>query len=145
MFNRTLIIILASMTLLLTPLSFAKEAKRYDKSVTWKEVVKINFKAGKRSDALKIINEHFKTASVKAKTPSPQLMLEMTTGDYDLLVIWHMEDGIKDMTWETSPDNIAWRTAFNELSGGEDEAKKILDEYQSYIESAEYDIAMIKQ
>ncbi len=57
----------------------------------------------------------------------------MTTGDYDLLVIWHMKGGINDMTWDTSPDNIAWRSALDELSGGKEKAQKIIEQYRSYI------------
>ena len=144
MLNRILLIIVITTLTMFTSSAVSKEAKRFDKNIQWKEVVKINFKIGKRDDALKIINDHFKPASVKAKTPQPQLQLEMFTGDYDLLVVWHMEDGINDLTWELSPDNIAWRSAFDELAGGKDKAKEILDEYRSYIESVEYDIAMIK-
>jgi hypothetical protein len=135
--------IITCATLLSSSVVFANEAKRYDDNVTCKNIVKINFKIGKRSDALKIIKEHFKPAAVKSKTPQPELLLELHTGDYDVLTVWHMEDGIKDMTWDTSPNDIAWRAALNELSGGKDKAQKILDEYRSYIESAENDIAMV--
>ncbi len=134
----------AAIALLATSFAYANEAKRLDDSVAWKEVVKINFKIGKRADAIKIITEHFRPASIKAKTPQPESMLEMYTGDFDLLVVWHMEGGVSDLTWDTSPDNIAWRKAFDELAGGKEEADKILAEYRSYIESAENDIAIVK-
>jgi len=143
MLKNIIVLGFSCIALIYTPLVTAKDAKRYDDSVMWKNVVKINFKIGKRSDALKIINEHFRPATKKAKTSPPELLLEMSTGDYDLLVVWHMEGGINDMTWDVSPDNITWRKALNELSGGKDKAQKVIDEYRSYIESAENDIAMV--
>ncbi len=75
MFNKPLIVVVTSITLLVAPLSYSKEAKRYDDSVFWKEVVKINFKIGKRSEALKIINDHFRPATQQAKTSPPELLL----------------------------------------------------------------------
>lgn len=132
-----------TISLIFSSLLFANEAKRYDDSAQWKSVVKINFKIGKRDEALKIINEHFAPASTKAKTPQPELVLEMHTGDYDLLVVWHMEGGINDMTWDVSPDNIAWRKALNDMVGGKDKAQEILNKYRSYIESVENDIALV--
>jgi len=33
----------------------------------------------------------------KAKTKGPEMLLEISTGDYDLLVVRYMKDGINDM------------------------------------------------
>ncbi|MEW6998051.1 hypothetical protein AADZ86_10135 [Colwelliaceae bacterium BS250] len=126
-------------------LSYSEEAgKRYDASASWKSVVKINFKPGKTNDALKIIKDYYKPATVKAKTSGPETIMEMHTGDYDLLVVWGMPGGISDMTWENHPDNKLWRDALNEIAGGEEKAQAIMDEYLSYIDNAESDIAMVR-
>ncbi|WP_394172449.1 hypothetical protein [Thalassotalea litorea] len=130
-------------SLMLSP-AMAEEGKRYDDSVKWKNVVKITYKIGKRDDALKIIRDYYQVASEKAKTPMPEMVMEMHTGDYDLLVIWHMQNGIEDMTWETNPDSVAWRKALNDVAGSEEKAQEILDEYVSYIAHAENEIALVR-
>lgn len=122
----------------------AEEGKRYDENVKWKSIVKITYKIGKRDDALKIIRDYYEKASEKAKTPKPEVVMEMYTGDFDLLVVWHMENGVEDMTWETNPNSIAWRKALNEIAGSEEKAQAILDEYVSYIDHADNQIAIVR-
>ncbi|TLU65123.1 hypothetical protein FE810_09355 [Thalassotalea litorea] len=130
--------------LLMVNTASAEDGKRYEDSVKWKNVVKITYKIGKRDDALKIIKDYYQVASKKAKTPMPEMVMEMHTGDYDLLVIWHMQNGIEDMTWETNPDSVAWRKALNDVAGSEEKAQEILDEYVSYIAHAENEIALVR-
>lgn len=144
--NKSILTIVTALSLLsVSSLTYSEEAgKRYDANVSWKNVVKINYKPGKTSDALKIIKDYYRPATVKAKTSGPETIMEMHTGDYDLLVVWHMQGGISDMTWENHPDNKLWREALNEIAGGEDKAQAIMDEYLSYIENAENDIAMVR-
>ncbi len=119
-----------------------KEAKRMGKEVTWKQVVKVNYKVGMTSKALKIIKDYYHPASVKAGTPVPETVVRMQTGDIDLLVIWRLPGGVNDLTWETSPDNIKWQKAFVELAGSEEKAKEIREEYLSYLEHVEMDIGI---
>lgn len=144
MFKFLLISIIGSAMLFNINIAQAEDGQRYDDSVTWKSVVRINYKPGKMGDALKIIKDYYRKASEQAKTPMPELIMEMQTGDYDLIVVWHMEGGITDMTWETGPNDKKWRAALNELAGGEDKAQAILDEYLSYIDDASSDIALVK-
>ncbi|QDP01916.1 hypothetical protein [Thalassotalea sp. PS06] len=135
--------IICATTLTLTSAS-AEEGKRYDESVKWKNIVQITYKIGKRDAALKIISDYYKKASEKAKTPMPEVVMEMHTGDYDLLVVWHMENGVEDMTWEQNPNGMAWRKALNEIAGSEEKAQEILDNYASYIDHAENQIAIVR-
>ncbi|WP_157726595.1 hypothetical protein [Thalassotalea crassostreae] len=124
--------------------ALAEDGKRFDKNVTWKNVVKINFKNGKRGEALKIIKNYYEKATEKAGTRGPETVMEFRTGDYDLLVVWHMPGGVNDMTWEDHPDNKKWRAALNDIAGGEDKAKEILDNFSSLIDNAENDIAIVR-
>lgn len=144
MFKRTVSMI----TILAIALSFnlaqAEEGKRYEDSAKWKSVVKVNYKPGKRDEALGIIRDYYVKASIKAGTLRPESVLEMHTGDYDLLIIWHMKGGITDMTWEKSPDNIKWRAALNELAGSKEKAQEILTQYINCVETTENDIAMMR-
>ncbi|WNC71092.1 hypothetical protein RGQ13_13285 [Thalassotalea psychrophila] len=136
--------VLTASFLMASNISIAEDGKRYDKSVTWKNVVKINFKPGKRDEALKIISDYYRPATVKAKTPAPEVIMELQTGDYDLLVVWHMEGGVNDLTWEKGPNGKKWRAALNEIAGGEEKAQEILDQYVNYIDNAENNIALVR-
>ncbi|NMP17606.1 hypothetical protein [Thalassotalea sp. Y01] len=140
---KSIITMLAAVAVLMTGAVNA-EGKRYDKAVSWKNVVKIDFKPGKRGAALKIIKEYYRPATEKAGTNAPEMILELQTGDYDLLVVWHMKGGINDMTWETNPEQKQWRAALNEIAGSEEKAKEILDEYISYVHHAESQVAITR-
>ena len=142
--KKILIMLTATILSLGATKSIAEEGKRFDSSVTWKNVVKIDYKPGKRGDALKIIKDYYMPATKKAGTEGPELVFELQTGDYDLLVVWHMSGGITDMTWEDHPDDAKWIAALNEVAGSEEKAKEIMAKYLSYVEHAENDIALVR-
>ncbi|MFQ3248712.1 MAG: hypothetical protein ACI9O6_000514 [Glaciecola sp.] len=144
MFNKIILVVFGASLFLVSHTVIAQDGKRYDSSVTWKNIVKINYHVGKRDSALAIIRDYYREASIKAKTPMPELVLELQTGDYDLLLVWHMEGGVNDLTWERGPNSKKWRAALNEVAGSEEKAQEILDEYLSYIDSAENDIAIVR-
>ncbi|WP_200975280.1 hypothetical protein [Echinicola sp. 20G] len=108
--------------------------KKYE-NPEWKYVVLIDYKPGKFGAAQKIIKDYFIPADQKAGVPGPELELVLHSGEYDLMVIWAMEEGIEEMNWELSPQSVKWRKAFNEMVGGKEAADKIMDEYRSYVNS----------
>lgn len=144
MYKILLISLLSSAMMCTINTAQAEDGKRYEDSVTWKSIVRINYKPGKTGDALKIIKDYYQKASKKAETPMPEMVMEMQTGDFDLLVVWHMEGGISDMNWETGPNEKKWRDALNEIAGGEDKGKAVLEEYLSYIDNVDSDIALVR-
>ena len=144
MFNKIILVVFGASLFFVSHTSIAQDGKRYDASVTWKSIVKINYHVGKRDKALAIIRDYYRKAASKAKTPMPEMVFELQTGDYDLLLIWHMEGGVNDLTWEKGPHGKKWRAALNEVAGSEEKAQEILDEYLSYIDSAESDIAIVR-
>lgn len=110
----------------------------------WKRVVYLDFKNGKYGRSKEIVEKYYMPASTKAGTPGPEMILEMNTGEWDLMVVWGMKGGIADMDWKQSPDNIAWRKALNEIAGGADKAKAILDEYSGLINRSSAQIGKIR-
>jgi hypothetical protein len=44
-----------------------------------------------------------------------------------------IKEGLDEMNWQTSPNDVKWMTAMNEVAGGADKAKAILDEWSSLI------------
>lgn len=101
--------------------------------VEWYEVIHVDFKAGMTSEAMDLINEQFKPTTEAAGTPWPVMILEHETGEWDMTVIWHMEEGPRSMEWEQSPNGQKWWAKLIERTGSESAAQAVWDEYQSYI------------
>ena len=107
--------------------------KKFD-NPQWKTVSFLKFKSGKADRAREIIRNYYEKAAQKASVQSPSLAVDLFTGEWDLMVVWDMKGGLDEMNWEVSPDNVKWMTALNELAGGSDKGKAILDEFSSLID-----------
>lgn len=131
----TALALAATFLLTATPAAAQEEAPRAQKheNVTWYEIAQIDFEPGKRDAAMKIIEEHYVPASVAAGVPGPAMTLEHQTGEWDLTVVWHMKRGPGELEWKQTPEGIAWYEKFAERAGGPDEARKIGEEFSSYI------------
>ncbi len=121
----------------------AQQGKKFDESTTWHWFVYVDYHTGKYDRAMEIIENHFKTASDKAGTPKPE-MYHMMSGDYDLIVVWTIENGPADLNWDVHPNSEKWMKAFNEQEGGAENGKAIRDEYNSLVRNA-YSELVIKK
>jgi hypothetical protein len=108
------------------------QAKKYD-NPKWTRIEMIKFKEGKAARGNEIIKNYFLAACQKSNTPAPAL-IDIITGDWDLLAIWNMEGGIEEMNWVTSPNDIKWMKAISDIAGSADKAKSIIDEFSSIID-----------
>ncbi|MCB0770647.1 MAG: hypothetical protein KDC00_09605 [Flavobacteriales bacterium] len=106
----------------------------------WRSVVMVKYLPGKMGRAMELIDE-FQKVTTMAGTPAPELNVRMSTGEWDLMVIWRMEGGISDMDWDTSPNNIKWRKAAIEHFGSEEKMEAAWDEYRSLIMESKRDLA----
>jgi hypothetical protein len=133
---KTTILKIALITLFSSIISFGTQAqmqaKKYD-NPKWKSIVFIQFKDGKMDRAREIITNYFVKAAEKAGTPQPSLATELVTGEWNMMVVWDMKEGIEEMNWQTSPNDVKWMTAMNEIAGGADKTKAIMDEWSSLI------------
>ncbi|WP_185153297.1 hypothetical protein, partial [Fulvivirga lutimaris] len=84
--------------------------------------------------AREIIANYHQKASEKAGTPGPEMVLEMNSGEWDIMAIWGMKGGISDMDWEVNPNGIKWRKAMNEIAGSAEKAQAIIDELDSLVD-----------
>jgi hypothetical protein len=116
------------------------QPKRFE-NVEWKRIMYVKYVPGKMGRALEIIDDHFVKAGQAAGTASP-VRYEMRTGEWDLVLVWNMKEGVETMIWEVSPDNIAWRKKLNEQLGGADKAQAVWDEYMSLVAHSHADIAI---
>ena len=111
---------------------------------SWKRVVMISFQPGKMERAMTIVKDYFMVASKKAGTTSPDMMLDMYSGGWDVMVIWSMKGGLEELNWEISPDNIAWQKALAEVAGGEEKAKALRAEYSSLVARSSAELARVR-
>jgi hypothetical protein len=135
MFRKLAIVVAIAVAFAALPVAAEEEviqAKKFD-SLKWYYLVHVQFEAGKAEDAMKMIRERFAPASKAAGSKMPKVFM-CHTGEWDLVMLFHLTDGIADMEWEISPENVKWFAAFAEQEGGMEEAEKVLAEYQDLIE-----------
>lgn len=113
-------------------------------NVEWKWVVYVKYHEGQYGKAKKLIKEYFMAAAEKAGTSGPSLILDMRTGQWDRIVVWDMEGGVTDLTWQQSPDGLKWRAALNKIAGSEEAAQEIIDEHTSLIASRHGELATVE-
>lgn len=107
------------------------EAKPEMLDQTWYRVNAIKFKQGNQQRIGEIIDMY--EAADKAAGVDGPIVVHMNTGAWDMLVFFEMKHGIKQMGWRSTPEGDKWDAAFNEMVGGEEEARKIFTEFQSYV------------
>ena len=97
----------------------------------------VKFKAGKREEAMEIINEYFKPAGAKAGTPPPMLDVHFQTGSWDAMFVWNLDGGMADLEMYRSENDMKWWAALAELNGGQEGAEMIMDRWRQTIREAE--------
>lgn len=100
-------------------------------------VTYVQFKSGKREEAMEMIEEYFKPAGQKAGTSPPMLAVHFQSGKWDAMFVWNLEGGVADLEWFRSPDDVKWYAALAELNGGPDSAEEIMKRWSKTIDEAE--------
>jgi len=123
--------------LAMSSLAYAQETPKAKKmeGKSWHQVVLVNFKPGMNGEAMKIIRNNFEKAGEKAGTTGPSMMMEMRSGEWDMMLVWNMDD-ISDMNWEVSPDNEKWWATMAEQEGSAENAMKVWQKYMGMIQSS---------
>ncbi|WP_010229674.1 hypothetical protein [Gillisia marina] len=115
------------------------KAKKIENPV-WVKMVFIKFQPGKMDKAKTLIKDYFAKADQNAGIPAPNAY-HMTTGTYDMVVIWEMEEGLETLNYEMTPNDVKWMGEMSKLAGSQDMAMKKLDEFYSYLEDWKTEIA----
>jgi hypothetical protein len=118
------------------------KAKKYD-NPEWKRVVYVDYHNGKMGTAMKIIKKYYSPAGEKAGTPAPSLMAIMETGEYDLMIVWDMQDGVESLNWDISPNNIKWAKALEEVAGSKEKAQELRDKYSACVRSSTSELVRV--
>ena len=121
------------LVMLLGTATFAQDemkSKKYE-NVEWYQVVLIDFQQGKVGAAQSIIDK-FEAAGAEAGTPGPELYW-LSTGEYDAMAIWKLEEGPSDLEWQITPDDVKWWDALVKQQGSEEAAQKLQQEFGSLV------------
>ena len=103
--------LLSTLTLLTAFLVFQSEGQELPKSekyedVNWYSCNFTKFKAGKASEALSIIENHF--IKVDKKIGRNVLAISFSTGDWDHMACFPLADGPAALAWKVRPDGEKW-------------------------------------
>lgn len=142
-FGTTLLIVCA-LLISFTGQAQDEKGKKYN-DPQWKRISLTAFKSGQFARAKEIVANYHGKASEKAGTPRPAMIIDLVSGDWDVMTIWDMPEGLEEFNWETSPRNIKWRKALDEIAGGADKATAILNEYNALIVRSTRYIGKIRQ
>lgn len=133
--KRLSFVLTALLTFCFISSGFSQEAKKYD-NPEWYNFVYVDYHPGMMGEARDIIDNYFKKASAQAGTPTPVMEISLAAGEYDMLVVWKMEEGVESLNWQTSPSQAKWRKAMDELAGGTEEAQKIMEKYRKCVRAS---------
>ena len=110
----------------------AQEAVTFGDDARYMRVVFVSYKPGKAGEAYGIINDHFAPAGAAAGLRGP-IIIHFQSGAWDASFHWRLEDGLADLEWRISPNNVSFRAALVAQEGSEDAADAIFDRYNSLI------------
>ncbi len=116
------------------------KAERHENS-EWYTITYFKWEAGKMEDAKKIINEYFKPSGQDAGLQGPVMEVELMFSDWDHMVVFPMEEGLDLLEWKTSPNDVKWIEAMQKRAGGEENGKKIFEDFDSCIKDSKSQLA----
>lgn len=109
------------------------KAEKYE-NPEWVSMSYIKFKPMKKDPAMGIIENYFVKADQDAGIKAPTVF-HFVTGDYDMLVIWEMAEGLETLNYKMTPDDAKWMKSMAKIAGSEEKAMAKMDEFFSYVDS----------
>lgn len=92
----------------------------------------VSYKEGKAGEAYGIIADHFRPAGEAAGLRGP-VIVHFQTGPYDAAFHWRLENGMSDLEWQRSPNNVKFMAALAEQEGSMEAASAVFDRYDALI------------
>ena len=92
----------------------------------------VSYKQGKAGEAYGIIADHFRPAAEAAGLRGP-VIVHFQTGPYDVAFHWRLENGMSDVEWQRSPDDVKFMAALAAQEGSEEAANAVFDRYNALI------------
>lgn len=113
-------------------MTLAQEAVTFGDDARYVRVEFVSYETGKAGEAYDIINNHFQPAGASVGLAGP-VIVHFQTGPWDAAFHWRLENGLADMEWRMSPNNVAFRAALAEQEGSDEAAAELFARYQSLI------------
>ncbi len=92
----------------------------------------VSYKEGKAGEAYGIIADHFRPAGEAAGLRGP-VIVHFQTGPYDAAFHWRLENGMSDLEWQRSPNNVKFMAALAEQEGSMEAAAAVFDRYNALV------------
>ncbi|TKD53192.1 hypothetical protein [Sphingomonas baiyangensis] len=92
------------------------------------------FKPGAARRANETISKTFMPSAKAAGIPMPSTY-HPQTGEWDVIAIFPMADGISELEYSMTPSDAKWLAAMSKSLGGQDKAMALIDEYNGLIET----------
>ena len=107
-------------------------AARFADDSAYIRVVFVSYKPGRAGEAYRILREQYAPAGEAAGLTGP-VTIHFQTGPYDAAYHWRMENGMSDLEWVRSPNNVKFRAALVEQEGSEEAADAVMAAYNATI------------
>ncbi len=121
--------------------SFGQEmkAEKYE-NPEWVSIAYIKFKPMKKDAAMSIVENYFAKADQDAGIKAPTAY-HLSYGEYDMMVIWEMKEGVEMLNYKMTPDDVKWMKSMAKVAGGQDKAMEKMNEFSSYVEKWDNSLA----
>lgn len=108
-------------------------------NVEWFWVIQVKFKIDKRAEAYEIIKNYW--SPINSSIGTEQYGFQFETGEWDLIRVVKMPEGIATLEWELSPWNIQFNQEFLKLTGSEEAMLDVRKKWQECLQETRTEIA----
>lgn len=99
------------------------------------------FDPDKADDAKRILGHYFSIANELAGFSTPVMELELSSEDYNYMVVWEIKEDAEHLNWQTCPTNDEWYNALVTVAGSEEKARELIVKYDSYVQASKTEFA----
>ncbi len=115
-----------------------EQAKKHE-DVEWYWIIYLKFKIDKKAEAHDIIKTYWRP--IETRIGTEQYAYEFETGEWDLLRVVKMPEGISTLEWELSPMRIEYNKEFMKIAGSEEVMNEVRKKWSECLQDIKTDIA----
>ena len=115
-----------------------QQAKKYE-NIDWYWIIHMKFKIDKKAEAHDIIKKYWRP--IETRLGTEQYVYEFETGDWDLIRVVKMPEGISTLEWELSPRGIEYNKEFLKIAGNEEAMNEVMKKWLECLAESKTDIA----
>ena len=112
--------------------------RKYE-NAEWYWVIYLKFEVGKTAEAYDIIKKYWRP--IESNIGTEQNVYEFETGEWDLIRMVKMPDGISSMEWELSPMGVKYNNEFLKIAGSEEKVTEVREHWSECLEEFRVEIA----